>query len=193
MSDIMLHLLVHLVLLIDCRNLSYFKIGTQIVTQNNTTFPGCLVGPAWNQRACLKISLPHWKKKTHLQASVSSSANISCESHHDNFVDKTKGALCEYLADGAQKQRCGEGEGHELIHPLLRVWVQGVGELPCHWRVVWKLWEAESLHSVQIHEKWAFANTVVGAECPGHIKGIVQKNYSSQQKLNLDKRGLKFR
>jgi len=32
-------------------------------------------------------------KETHLQASVSSKANISCESHHDTVVDKTKGAL----------------------------------------------------------------------------------------------------
>jgi len=70
-------------------------------------------------------------KETHLQASVSSRANFSCESHHDTFVDKTKGTLCDYLADGAQKQCCGEGEGHELIQPLFIVLVQGVGQLPC--------------------------------------------------------------
>jgi len=122
MSDNMLPLLIHLVLLIYCRNLSYIKIGTQIVTQN--TFPVCFVGPAWNQHACLRFLFP---TETHLQASVSSSVNISYESHHDTFVDKTKEALCEYLADGAQKQCCGEGEGHELIQPLFRVWVQGVG------------------------------------------------------------------
>jgi len=46
MSDSMLHLLIQLVLLIDCTNLSYIKIGTQIATQNNTTFPGFLAGPA---------------------------------------------------------------------------------------------------------------------------------------------------
>jgi hypothetical protein len=43
-----------------------------------------------------------------------------------------KGALCEYLADAAQKQCCGEGEDHERTQPLFRVWVQGVGQLPWH-------------------------------------------------------------
>jgi len=58
MSDNMLHLLIQLVLLIDCTNLSYIKIGTQIATQNNTTFLGFLVGPAWNQHACLRFLFP---------------------------------------------------------------------------------------------------------------------------------------
>jgi hypothetical protein len=49
------------------------------------------------------------------------------------------------------------------------------------------------LHSVKIHEKSAFADTVAGAECPGHNKGIAQKDYSPQQKLNLDEIDLKFR
>jgi hypothetical protein len=41
--------------------------------------------------------------------------------------------------------------------------------------------------------KTAFADTVAGAECPGHNKGIAQKNYSPQQKVNLDEIDLKFR
>jgi len=49
------------------------------------------------------------------------------------------------------------------------------------------------LHSVKIHEKSAISDTVAGAECPGHIKGIAQKDYSPQQKLNLDEIGLKFK
>jgi hypothetical protein len=46
---------------------------------------------------------------------------------------------------------------------------------------------------VKIHKKSAFADTVVGAKCPGYFKGIAQKDYSLQQKLNLDETGLKFR
>jgi hypothetical protein len=49
------------------------------------------------------------------------------------------------------------------------------------------------LHSVKIHEKSAFADTVAVAECPGHNKGIAQKDYSPQQKLNLDEIDPKFR
>jgi hypothetical protein len=33
---------------------------------------------------------------------------------------------------------------------------------------------------VKIYEKSAFADTVAGAECPGHIKDIAQKDYSPQ-------------
>jgi len=49
------------------------------------------------------------------------------------------------------------------------------------------------LHSVKIHEKSAFTDSVAGAECPGYNKGIAQKDYSPQQKLNLDEIDLKFR
>lgn len=87
------------------------------------------MGPASNQPACPRILIP---TETYLQASVSLSAQISCESHHDTFVDKTKGALCEYLEDGVQEQCCGEGEGHEILQPPFRVWMQGVGQLQCH-------------------------------------------------------------
>lgn len=46
---------------------------------------------------------------------------------------------------------------------------------------------------MKIHEKSALSDTVAGAECPGHINGAAQKDYSPQQKLNLDETGLKFR
>lgn len=46
---------------------------------------------------------------------------------------------------------------------------------------------------MKIHEKSAFSVTVAGGECPGHTKGIAQKDYSPQRKLNLDEIGLKFR
>ena len=33
---------------------------------------------------------------------------------------------------------------------------------------------------MKIHGKSTFADTVAGAECPGHIKDITQKDYSPQ-------------
>jgi len=46
---------------------------------------------------------------------------------------------------------------------------------------------------VKIHKKSAFADTMVGAKCPGYFKSIAQKDYSPQQKLKLYEIGLKFR
>ena len=46
---------------------------------------------------------------------------------------------------------------------------------------------------MKIHKKSAFADNVVGAKCPGYFKSIAQKDYSPQQKLNLDEICLKFR